>query len=158
MPPRCAAADPQAVCESGGVQYNPAVRGLFQDLLRHLDQARARYSGADPFAGDVWQVALLELPVNASRRCAATQGVIDLRVIELAWLREIVRDWARSTRPYLQRLRETVRACQAASHILTTASPGPAGLGAGDFTRILDAISTPSGAPTGPCTQRRTAT
>jgi integrase len=134
-------ADPQAVCESGEVQYNPAVRGLFRDLLRHLDQARARYSGADPFAGDVWQVALLELPVNASRRWPATQGVIDLRVIEPVWLREIVRDWARATRPYLQRLRETVRACQAASRVLATAGVGPEGLGAGDFTRILDAIS-----------------
>ena len=99
-------------------------------------------TGADPFAGDVWQVALLDLPVNASRRWPGTQGVIDLRLIEPGWLREIVKDWARSTRPYLQRLRETVRACQAASHALTTAGPAdPAGLGAGDFTRILDAIS-----------------
>jgi integrase len=80
--------------------------------------------------------------VNASRRWPATQGVLDLRVIEPGWLREIVKDWARSTRPYLQRLRETLRACRAASHVLTAASPDPAGLGAGDFTRILDAIST----------------
>ena len=135
-------ADPQAVCESGGVQYNAGTRGLFRDLRRHADRARARYAGTDPFAGDVWQVALLDLPVNASRRWAATQGVIDLQVIEPGWLREIVKDWARSTRPYLQRLRETVRACQAASHALTAAGPAdPAGLGAGDFTRILDAIS-----------------
>ena len=136
-------ADPQAVCESGGVQYNTGTRGLFRDLRRHVDRARARYAGTDPFAGDVWQVALLDLPVNASRRWPGTQGVIDLRVIEPGWLREIVKDWARSTRPYLQRLRETVRACQAASHATTTAGPAdPAGLGAGDFTRILDAIST----------------
>ena len=136
-------ADPRAVCESGGVQYNAGTRGLFRDLRCHLDRARARYAGTDPFAGDVWQVALLDLPVNASRRWAATQGVIDLRVIEPGWLREIVKDWARSTRPYLQRLRETVRACQAASRALTAAgSTEQAGLGAGDFTRILDAIST----------------
>jgi len=69
--------------------------------------------------------------------------VIDFRVIELPWLREIVKDWARTTRPYLERLRETLRACQAASHALVTAGRAePAGLGAGDFTRILDAIST----------------
>ncbi len=135
-------ADPQLVCESGGMQYNSATRGLFRDLRRHLDRAWARYAGADPFAGDVWQVALLDLRINASRRWPATRGVIDFRVIEPAWLREIVKDWARSTRPYLQRLRETLRACQAASHALvTTGHAGPAGLGAGDFTRILDAIS-----------------
>jgi integrase len=136
------AADPRAVCESGGVQYNSAVRGLFRDLRRYLDQARARYSGADPFAGELWQVALLELPVNATRHWPATQGTIDLRVIGPGWLREIVRHWARDTRPCLQRLRETLRACQSASHVLTTGGCNdPAGLGAGDFTRILDAIS-----------------
>ena len=136
-------ADPQVVCESGGTQYNAGTRGLFRDLIRHLDRARAGYCGADPFAGDVWQVALLDLRINASRRWPATQGVADLRVIEVAWLREIVKDWVRSTRPYLQRLRETLRACRAASHALITAGrTEPAGLGAGDFTRILDAIST----------------
>ena len=58
-------------------------------------------------------------------------------------MREIVKDWARATRPYVQRLRETLRACQAASHALTAAGRTErAGLGAGDFTRILDAIST----------------
>jgi len=136
-------ADPQVVCESGGTQYNAGTRGLFRSLRRHLDRAWSQYAGADPFAGDVWQVALLDLPVNASRRWPATQGEIDFGVIEPAWLREIVKDWARSTRPYLQRLRETLRACQAASHALTIAGrTDPASLGAGDFTRILEAIST----------------
>ena len=135
--------DVQAVCESGGTQYNATTRGLLRDLLRHLDQAWAQYAGADPFAGDVWQVALLGLHVNSSRRWPAAQGVIDLGVIDLAWLREIVRDWARTTRPYMQRLRETLRACQAASHALVAAGrTDPAILGAGDFTRILEAIST----------------
>ena len=136
------AADPQAVCESGGLQYNSAVRGLFRDLRRYLDQARARYCGIDPFTGDIWQVALLELPVNATRHWPATEGVIDLRVVEPGWLRDIVRHWARDTRPNLQRLRETLRACQAASRVLTTSGrDDPAWLGAGDFTRILDTIS-----------------
>lgn len=136
-------ADPQLVCESGGMVYNAATRGLLRGLRRHLDRAWAQYAGADPFAGDVWQVALLDLRINASRRWPATQGVIDFSVVEVAWLREIAKDWARTTRPYLQRLRETLRACQAASHALTAAGrTEQAGLGAGDFTRILEAIST----------------
>ena len=45
-------------------------------------------------------------------------------MIEPAWLREIVRIGA-SIRPYLQRLRETLRACQAASHALITAGRRP---------------------------------
>ena len=136
-------ADPQVVCECGGVQYNSAMRGLFRDLHRHLERAWIAYAGADPFVGDVWQVALLDLQINASRRWPATRGVIDFRVIEIVWLREIVKDWARSTRPYLQRVRETLLACQVASHVLITAGcREPTGLGAGEFTRILDAIST----------------
>jgi integrase len=136
-------ADPQVVCESGGMQYNATTRGLFRDLRRHLDQAWAHYAGEDPFTGDVWQVALLGLSINASRRWPATQGVVDFRLIEVGWLREIVKDWARATRPYLQRLRETLRACQAASHSLIAAGrTDPTGLDAGDFTHILDGIST----------------
>jgi integrase len=135
-------ADPQAVCESGGTVYNTATRGLFRDLRRHLDRLWVQYTRTDPFAGDVWQVALLDLPINASRRWSATQGVVDFGMIEQPWLREVVKAWARTTRPYLQRLRETLRACQVASHALTAAgSPDPASLGAGEFTRILDAIS-----------------
>jgi integrase len=133
--------DPHVICETGGTQYNATTRGLLRDLLRHLDQAWAHHAGTDPFAGDVWRVPLLGLHVNSSRRWPAADGVIDLRVIEPAWLREIVRDWARSTRPYMQRLRETLRACQAASHALAAAGrTDPASLGAGDFTRILDTI------------------
>ncbi len=135
-------ADPHAVCESGGTVYNTATRGLFRSPRRHLDRARAQYCGIDPFAGGVWQVALLDLQINASRRWPATQGVIDFGVVSVAWLREIVKDWARTTRPYVQRLRETLRACQAASYALTAAGrTEQAALGAGDFTQIIDAIS-----------------
>ena len=136
-------ADAQVVCESGGMVYNTATRGLFRSLRRHLDRARTRYAGVDPFAGDVWQVALLDLRINASRHWPATQGVIDFGVVGVDRLREIIKDWARTTRPYVQRLRETLRACQAASCALTAAGrTEQAGLGAGDFSCILDAIST----------------
>ena len=67
-------AGPQVVCESGGMACNAATRGLFRGLRRHLDRAWAQYCGADPSAGDVWQVALLDLRINASRRWPATWG------------------------------------------------------------------------------------
>ena len=135
-------ADPQAVCESGGVQYNDSIRGLFGDLRRHLDRAWGQHSGADPFEGDIWQVGLLDLQSNGSRRWPATQGVIDFTTIEVAWLREVVKEWARATRPYLQRIREALRACRAASATLVAAGrTDPTALGAGDFTAIIDAIS-----------------
>jgi hypothetical protein len=135
-------ADPAAVCESGGVQYNSAIRGLFGDVRRHLDRAFGQHAGVDPFSGDVWQVALLDLQANASRRWPATQGAVDFGPIELTWLREVVKGWARDTRPNLQRLREALRACQVASQTLVAAGRiDPTSLGAGDFTRIVDALS-----------------
>lgn len=134
-------ADPQAVCESGGMVYNNSTRGLFRDLRRHLDRAWAHYNGVDPFAGDVWQVALLDLQHNASRPWPCTRGVIDFSVIELEWLRAVVEDWARTTRPYLQRLRETLRAARAASQTLIAAGcTDPRLLDAGDFARVAETV------------------
>ncbi|MGH9137865.1 MAG: tyrosine-type recombinase/integrase [Acidimicrobiales bacterium] len=134
-------ADPEAVCESGGVQYNSAVRGLFGDLRRHLERAWADHVGADPYAGDVWEVALLDLQSNGSRRWPATQGVVDFGSIELRWLREVLKEWARTTRPYLQRLREALRACGVASQALVASGrTEPTILNAGDFTHVIDAL------------------
>jgi hypothetical protein len=83
------------------MQYNSVIRGLFGDLARHLERAWVAYTGADPYLGDIWEVALLDLQTNGSRHCPATEGAIDFGVIELVWLREVTKDWARATRPYL---------------------------------------------------------
>ena len=151
-------AETPAVCESGGKQYDTMIRGLFRDLRRHLDRAWADYTGADPFAGDLWQVALLDLQPNASRHWLATKGVVDFDGIEAVWLREVVKDWARATRPHLQRLRQTLRACQTASTVLVAAGRcEPTELGAGDYTRIIAALRD-SAAMTACCIRPRTAT
>jgi integrase len=136
-------ADLEAICEGGGVQYNSAIRGLFRDLRRYVQQAWVVCTGADPFGGDVWEVALLGLHSNASRRWPpATDGIVDFRPIELGWLRQVIQDWARTTRPYLQRLREALRAGRVASQALVAAGrTDPARLDAGDFARVIDALS-----------------
>jgi integrase len=135
-------ADPDSICESGGLQYNSVVRGLFCDLRRHLDRAWATHTGVDPYAGDLWEVALLDLQVNAARRWPARQGVVDFGGIELGWLREVTKDWARTTRPYLQILRESLRACRATSEVLVAAGrTDPACLSAGDFALVVQAIA-----------------
>lgn len=139
-------ADPEAVCESGGAQYNSAIRGLFRDLRRHLERAWGQHTGTDPYGGDVWEVALLDLQSNGSRRWPATQGVVDFGPVELGWLREVLKAWARDNRPYLQRLRDALRACRVASQTLVACGRSdPASLGAGDFALVIRAI----------CEQRR---
>lgn len=135
-------ADPEAICESGGQQQNSAVRGLFRDLRRHVERAWVASTGADPYAGDVWEVALLDLQSNGSRRWPATEGTIDFGVIELGWLRDVVKDWARDTRPYLQRLRQVLLACRVSSQTLVAGGrTHPASLGAGDFALVVRTIS-----------------
>ena len=144
------------MCESGGVQYNSAVKGLFRDLRRHLERAWTHYTGTDPYAGDVWRVELLDLQSNGSRRWPATKGTVDFSPIELRWLREVLKDWARNTRPYLQRLRQALRACRVASQTLVACGrTDPASLGAGDFVLVEQAISSnaaPTALPTLPHT------
>lgn len=135
-------ADPEAVCESGGVQYNGTIKGLYSDLRRHLERAWTHYTGTDPYASDVWHLELLDLQSNGSRRWPATQGTVEFGAIELRWLREVLKDWARSTRPYVQGLRQALRACRVASQTLVAAGrTDPAILGAGDFVLIEQAIA-----------------
>ncbi len=136
-------ADPEEVCEAGGVLYNSDIRSLFRDLRRYLDQAWMAHAGADPYAGEVWEVALLDLQTNASRPWPpATEGTIDFRPVELGWLRQILKHWARTTRPYLQRLREALQACRMASQTLVACGrTDPSSLEAGDFVRVVDALS-----------------
>jgi integrase len=135
-------ADAEAICESGGIQYNSIIRGMFRDLQRHLQRAWVAHTGTDPYAGDVWEVRLLDLQLNGSRRWAARLGVVDFAAIRLPWLREVAKDWARTAHPYLQKLREVLMACRAASSVLVAAGhEGPATLGACEFASVVQAIS-----------------
>jgi integrase len=130
------------VCESGGVQYNGTIKGLYRDLRRHLERAWTHYTGTDPYGGDVWHLELLDLQSNGSRRWPATEGTVDFGAIELRWLREVIKDWARSTRPYVQRLRQALRACRVASQTLVAAGcADPTTLGAGDFVLVEQVIA-----------------
>ena len=133
--------DLEALWSSGGQQYNATAKGLARDLGRHLDRAWCSYVGTDPYAGDVWELALLDLEANGSRRHPVTVGVVDFRAIEQVWLRELAKQWAEATRPYLQNLRQAISACRMATQALAACGHSdPTKLGTGDFARIVDAI------------------
>ena len=136
-------ADRHEVTESGGQQYNSDIRWLFAGLRRHVERARLSCSGIDPMAGDVWQVSQVGLGANASRPWTpASDATIDFTVVGLMWLREVIKAWVRDTRPYLQELRQALAATRLASQCLIGAGRAdPAALDAGDFTRVLDALS-----------------
>ena len=83
-----------------------------------------------------------DLQSNGSRRWPAKEGVVDFGSVEVGWLREVLKGSACDSRPYLQRLREALRACRVVSQALVAAGRSdPARLSAGDFSRVVDAIS-----------------
>jgi hypothetical protein len=57
-------------CPGGGVR---AGEGLLRDLRRILERAWVVHTGADPYAGGIWQVCLLDMYSNGSRRSPATR-------------------------------------------------------------------------------------
>ncbi len=134
--------DLEAIGRRGGMQSNAAAKGLVRDLGRYVANAWNRYCGADPYAGDCWEVGPLGLFPNGSRRYPARDGVVDFGPIGQSWLREVAKAWARETRPYLQNLRQGIKACAQASAVLAADGSGdPSLLGAGEFARVLEALS-----------------
>jgi integrase len=133
--------DLEALWSCGGLQYNATAKGLARDVGRHIGRAWCAYTGQDPCAGDVWDLGLLDLQANGSRRHPVTAGVVDFGAIGLGWLRELTKAWATASRPYLQTLRQAVTACRVAGQVLAGCGHiDPTGLGSGDFTRIVGAI------------------
>ena len=98
---------------------NTATCGLLRDLRRHVDRANLTFRGGDPTTGDVWDLRLLDLHSAANRRYAATQGTIDFAGVDQVWLRELLKEWARSVRPNVVRLRNALQAAIVASFALT---------------------------------------
>lgn len=136
-------AERHQVTEAGGQQYNSDIRWFFTSLRRDVERAWLSCSGIDPMAGDVWQVSEVGLGANASRPWTpASEATIDFTVVGLVWLREVMKAWVRDTRPYLQELRQALAAMRLASNcLLGVGRAEPATLDAGDFTRVLDALS-----------------
>ena len=132
------------VRRAAGCNTTPTIRGLFRDLRRYLGPGLGAHTPApDPCAGDVWEVALLGLAVQRQSPCAARppRGHRFSPGRAGHGCARCSRIGPRSTRPYLQTVPGGVRACRVASQTLVAAGrTDPAGLGAGDFARVVDAI------------------
>ncbi|MGW1693451.1 tyrosine-type recombinase/integrase [Streptomyces sp. NPDC002399] len=118
-------------------------RALLGQIRTAVERARRQYEGDDPMAGDVWDAAAVGLRAAPHRRYDAAKGEIDFRVVRHAWLRVILMEWARSTRPTVQDLRTALLAFSAASDGLARRAGGgdiPTRLGSADMTAAVDAI------------------
>jgi len=119
--------------------------------LRHL---RARFSGVDPTAGDVWDSYLIGLRTDqqvkgrASAHNAdkfiARRRPLDFRPIRQAWLRELVKAWARENDPTTIEVTAAIKGFTVVSDVLSSRSGGddPTTASARDIQRFVDRLHT----------------
>jgi len=122
-----------------------AERGLFRSLLGALIRDRTAFEGDDAATGDVWDCGLLGLLAGTHRPHPAQLGtVLDFRPVHHQWLRGLVKEFVRSTRPTVHRARSVIQACVVASQGLLARPDGhhPERLQAADMTAVIDQFET----------------
>ena len=88
--------------------------------LRRLDSA---FHGADPTDGDVWDCALVGLRADPNRPYVAVTGALDFTVVRQPWLRELIKQYGRDTRPSVSEMRRTLQATEIESPDALTPPP-----------------------------------
>jgi len=119
-----------------------------------LRQLRARFSGVDPTAGDVWDSYLIGLRTdqqvkgrasahNADKFLSKRQP-LDFRPIRQSWLRELVKAWARENDPTTNDVSMAIKGFTVMSDVLSSRSGGddPTTAGARDVQRFVDRLHT----------------
>lgn len=128
----------------------PAVLvGQLRGLQRHLRRAHVLHTGSDPTAGDVWDSALVGLRAGPglARQYLAAFGTVDFRPIRQVWLRELVKEYARSTQSSADVIRRLIISATVASRALSQRPYGdqPRKLAMADMTAIAAEFSASRG-------------
>lgn len=132
-----------AAISFGGVRNSTAGRSLLGSIQHTLEHAYREFSGDDPSQDDVWDAAAMGLWSATHRRYDAYSGSIDFTTVRQPWLREVLKEWARSVRPDVQTLRINLKAFTIASGALARrpgAGMAPSRLDGADMTAIVHAI------------------
>ncbi len=121
--------------------------GFVRTARIELRRQRQAFDGSDPTAPDVWDCALVGLKAGRGRAYTAVTGIVDFTKIRQPWLRELVKQYGRDTRPAVIELRQVVWAAELASDALTRRTNGnsPSRLGMADMTVIHHAIMNATG-------------
>jgi len=123
--------------------------GQTRGLQRHLRRAKVAHDGSDPTSGDVWDSALIGLRSGPGlgREYAAAFGSIGFRPIRQLWLRELFKQYARSTQSSADEIRRSVISATIASRVLAQRPHGdqPTRLAMADMTAIATAFSASTG-------------
>jgi Phage integrase family len=142
MPSMILGASEQDVMEAITGQTNTIY--FCRQTLRYLRVAFDEFNGIDPTHREIWDLPALGIG-TATTRGRKRAGTADFTQIRQRWLRDVIMEWARSTRPNGHRLSVRLQACTHASRALSV-RPGegmePAALGFADMTAIADIFRT----------------
>lgn len=129
------------VSPSLDVSLPTSERGLLRSLRGVLIRDLTGFDGTDVTLGDVWDCGLVGLVAGTHRNYTSALGVLlDFRPIHQGWLRELCKEYVRSTRPVVHKARPIVKACTIASQALLVRPDGdhPERLGYADITAVVD--------------------
>ena len=127
----------------GGVRNSTAGRSLLGAMQRIVENTHRRFSGVDPSLDDVWDASAMGLWSASHRRYDAVSGTIDFTAVRQKWLREVLKEWARTVRPDVQTLRINLKAFSIAGETLARRPGGgetPSRLTGADMTAVVQAI------------------
>lgn len=121
--------------------------GFIRSIQVELRRAHAAFAKVDLTESDVWDCALVGLRADPSRPYTAVTGVLDFTVIQQDWLRELIKQYGRDTRPSVAEMRRTLQGTEIASQTLARRPHGntPTRLSMGDMTAIFEAIAAARG-------------
>jgi len=124
---------------AGLTRTNTAQRSFLRSARLHLTRLQVRYGYQNPYAGDIWDVAVLGLMASTSRPYLATRGVLDFTEITVAWVKNLVKDWIRHVEPDVVTAGHTIRTAKIASQalLLRTGGHDPTRLRLADMTAVV---------------------
>ncbi|WP_406279312.1 tyrosine-type recombinase/integrase [Nocardia sp. NBC_00881] len=117
---------------------------LVREAHRILDGAVDQFRGIDPTDRLVWDLTAVGIySVRSANGRRRRSGSLDFGQITQPWLRDLVMQWARDTKPVSEYLRSRFLACVIASQALALRPGGGmdlAGLGFADINAVIDGI------------------
>lgn len=114
--------------------------GLFRSFRTILRKDRVQFEGTDLRVGDVWDCELLGLKAKTGRPYLAVGSVLDFRPVRQAWLRELLKEFLRSTHLDVYTSKRTLTATMIASRALAVRPHGdnPGKLGYADMIAVVE--------------------
>jgi hypothetical protein len=114
-----------------------------REIIRAVRLATLGFRGVSPTDGDVWDLTAVGLTSQSLSGLRQHAGTADFTQIRQPWLRETLKEWARTTSPTNADFQRTFKACVTASDALHVQPGGgldPGALRAADMKAVYDTV------------------